>query len=108
MKSASNDKPLVLHHIGNNKHHFNYNVVEHTDEETGEKSYTYDQIEIKGEPSYNKIVEALIKERYSINEEMAINRQRENKPDEWQVYFEYCESVKQTVKQHLHALETPS
>lgn len=102
MKSSSNNKPLILHNIGNGKHHFNYNIVEYVDEETGEKSYSYDQIELKGEPSYNKIVETLIKQRYSINEEMAIHRQRDEKPDEWNIYFDYCESVKQLVKEHLH------
>lgn len=39
-----------------------------------------------------------IRKKYSINEELAILRQRDTKPDEFKEYFDFCESVKTKVK----------
>lgn len=47
---------------------------------------------------YEQRVVALIRERYSIDDELAINRQRETKPEEWQEYFDYCEWCKAEAK----------
>ena len=43
---------------------------------------------------YAEKVVSLIRQRYSIDDEFAIQRQRETKPDEWQEYFDYCEWCK--------------
>lgn len=43
---------------------------------------------------YEQRVVALIRERYTIDDEIAINRQRETKHDEWKEYFAYCEWCK--------------
>lgn len=48
--------------------------------------------------SYEETVVSLIRERYSLDEELAIQRQRDAKPDEFQIYFEYCEECKQRAK----------
>ena len=45
-------------------------------------------------PSYEERVEQLIRERYTINQEFAIQRQRETKPEEFAEYFSYCEECK--------------
>lgn len=53
------------------------------------------------EPSYEEQVVALIRERYSSDDELAILRQRDSKPEEFEQYFNYCEECKATVKQKL-------
>lgn len=50
---------------------------------------------------YKDQVVALIRERYSSDDELAILRQRDSKPEEFEQYFNYCESCKASVKQKL-------
>ena len=57
--------------------------------------------EIKDTRSYNEKVVSLIREKYSLDEELAIQRQRDIKPQEFQEYFEYCEKKKKKVKNNL-------
>lgn len=47
---------------------------------------------------YEAYIDAKIRERYSISEELAIQRQRDSKPDEFNEYYEYCEKCKKEVK----------
>ena len=47
---------------------------------------------------YEKKVVSLIREKYSLDEELAIQRQRDTKPEEFQAYFEYCEACKEKAK----------
>ena len=48
----------------------------------------------------NKIV-ALIRKKYNINQELAILRQRDAKPQEYQEYYNYVEQCKKQVKNEL-------
>ena len=48
----------------------------------------------------NKIV-ALIRQKYNINQELAILRQRDTKPQEYQEYYNYVEQCKEQVKNEL-------
>ena len=50
------------------------------------------------EISYSERVVNLIRQRYSIDDEIAINRQKDSKPDEFQEYFDYCEWAKNEAK----------
>lgn len=43
---------------------------------------------------YEQRAVSLIREKYSIDDELAVSRQRESKPDEWNEYFDYCEWCK--------------
>ena len=43
---------------------------------------------------YEERVVNRIRERYSIDDELAILRQRDSKPEEYQEYFDYVEGVK--------------
>lgn len=52
-------------------------------------------------PTYEERVEQLIRERYSLNEELAIQRQRETKPEEFEEYFAYCEECKTKSKKEI-------
>ena len=45
----------------------------------------------------NKIV-ALIRQKYNVNQELAILRQRDTKPEEYQEYYNYVEQCKKQVK----------
>ena len=48
----------------------------------------------------NKVAE-LIRQKYSINDELAILRQRDEKQSEYQEYFAYCEECKSKAKNEL-------
>lgn len=43
---------------------------------------------------YRNLVEQLIRDKYDFAEELAIQRQREEKPEEFQRYYEDCEAAK--------------
>ncbi len=49
-------------------------------------------------PSYEELVVSLIREKYSLDEELSLQRQRDQKPEEFKVYFDYCEECKQKAK----------
>lgn len=48
--------------------------------------------------NYSEEVNNLIRERYSVSQEFAILRQKDEKPDEYKAYFDYCEECKKQVK----------
>lgn len=50
-------------------------------------------------PTYEERVEQLIRERYSISDELAILRQRDTKQDEFDEYFAFCEECKSKAKE---------
>lgn len=52
-------------------------------------------------PTYEERVEELIRERFSVNQELAIQRQRDTKPDEFGEYFAYCEACKAKAKYEI-------
>ena len=62
---------------------------EYTPEETTSEEYV---------PSYEERVVELIRERYSIDDEIAILRQKDTKQDEYQAWYDYCESCKAQAK----------
>lgn len=47
---------------------------------------------------YEEAVNAEIRKRYSVSQEFAILRQRDEKPAEYAAYFAYCEDCKAYVK----------
>ena len=53
---------------------------------------------------YSRRVSELIREKYSINDELALSRQRETKPTEFGIYFDYCEACKTRAKKELGGL----
>ena len=50
---------------------------------------------------YRSLVEQLIREKYDFAEELAIQRQRYEKPDEFQRYYEDCEAAKAEARRLL-------
>lgn len=47
---------------------------------------------------YDLKVAAIIRAKYSAAAELAIQRQRESKPEEFSAYFDFCEAAKAAVK----------
>ena len=47
---------------------------------------------------YSEKVNSLVREKYSIEAELAIQRQRDTKPDEFKAYYDYVEEVKTKAK----------
>ena len=47
---------------------------------------------------YGRVVNSLIRERYTQWDENALNRQRDEKPEEWAAYNAYCEECKAKAK----------
>lgn len=52
--------------------------------------------------SYADQVNSMIRAKYSLSEELAILRQRDDKPEEYQAYFDYCEQCKQHIKNKMN------
>ena len=50
---------------------------------------------------YNNLIVKLIREKYSINDELAILRQQTTKPDEFNEYNSYVEDCKAKAKEIL-------
>ena len=48
--------------------------------------------------AYEEYVNTLIREKYTLSQELAILRQRDTKPEEYAVYNEYCETCKAQAK----------
>ena len=91
------NKPLPIYPLGDGTYHFNYNIEEVIDEE-GHKSFNCDTIHV-GDISYDNLVSKMIAEKYPIDKELALHRQREIKTEEFQVYFDYCEECKRIARE---------
>ena len=60
---------------------------------------------ISKEKLYANLVSKLIRERYSVDDEMAILRQKETKPEEWETYNTFCEECKVKAKEEIYGKE---
>ena len=65
---------------------------EYTPEETASEEYV---------PTYEEKVVELIRERYSIDDEIAILRQKDTKQDEYQTWYDFCEACKAQAKENV-------
>jgi hypothetical protein len=50
------------------------------------------------EPTYKEKIIQKIRTKYSVDDELAILRQRESKPEEFKEYFDFVENIKQNLK----------
>lgn len=55
---------------------------------------------------YDEAVNAEIRKGYSDSQEFAILRQKEEKPEEYEVYYTFCENCKALVKEQKSKYET--
>lgn len=68
-------------------------MIELTEEEflEFEKNLGYEPIEL----SYKEQIINKIRNKYSVDDELAILRQRDSKPEEFAEYFDFVEKIKQ-------------
>lgn len=62
-----------------------------------------DAIPAYSQAEYNAAVSAKIRERYDVNAELAVLRQRDSKPEEFAAYNAYAEACKAQAKAELAA-----
>lgn len=55
--------------------------------------------------SREQMISLVINSKYSINDQIAIIRQKDAKPDEYQAFYDYAEEVKAAVTAEYAALE---
>lgn len=60
--------------------------------------YTTEELEARRIKAYEDLVESLIRQKYTISNELAILRQKDDKPEEFQEYYSYAEQCKATAK----------
>lgn len=76
-----------------------------TDEIIIASGYEIRQVEISEHvsyiPTYEERVVQLIREKYTIDDELGILRQKDSKPDEFVEYNEYCEKCKIQAKEEV-------
>ena len=76
-----------------------------TDEQLTQAGYEIKAVEIPEPtpyvPTYEERVVQLIREKYSMDDELAILRQRDSKPEEFAEYNTYCEECKRKAKEEL-------
>ena len=68
---------------------------------TTEEIAELDRITAKPTMSYDEAVDAEIRKRYSVSQEFAILRQKDEKPEEYAEYYAYCEECKAIVKKNM-------
>lgn len=65
------------------------------------KELTEGELEVRYWQStpYDETVNSEIRKRYSVSQEFAVLRQRDEKPEEYAEYYSYCEECKSYVKE---------
>ena len=77
-----------------------WNAEEHTEGE-GDDAYvvvTYNETMTLTKPTYASVVSLLIRERYSVDDELALHRQKDTKVDEFAEYNAFCEAAKEEAR----------
>lgn len=87
-KSTSRPRSVVI----GNKRYINPN-----DEYIIRAGYIISEADVD-DSDYEQRVVALIRQRYTIDQELAIQRQRDSKPEEFAAYNAYCEQCKAQAK----------
>lgn len=71
--------------------------------ESADSFEEFDELPAFTEADYNARVSALIRERYSLDAELAVQRQKDAKPDEFAQYNAFCEACKERARRELTA-----
>lgn len=95
MKAHSKQLPERIEQLGNGRHNINY-AVETTTDEQGNPDYVYDYATINGEPTYEEIVEAIIRDKYTASQETAIinNFNEDSNTQEYIDYLRHRDAAK--------------
>lgn len=92
MKGQSDNMPLSIQDLKSGFYYVNMDIREITDDDR--TFYEYDYVKLLGYPTYGATVEALIRERYTESDELAIQRQRYSKTEQFAEYDDFCEACK--------------
>jgi len=79
------------------------NIVD--DEQQGVKFYAR---EFSGMPTLGDLVNAMVRTRYAVNDELALMRQRDTKADEFAAYNDFVEACKAEAKALLGSGNEPA
>lgn len=63
--------------------------------------YTAEELAERKQQKYEDRVVELLRKKYSLNQELAILRQRDEKPEEYQAYHDYAEQCKATARTEI-------
>lgn len=94
-KEVYSDSDKYVHRLGTESY-FKRSTLLPGD--TADKFEEVDAVPEQPSFDYNEEVNSMIRQRYSLSEELAILRQRDTKPGEFAVYNEYAEECKAKVK----------
>lgn len=106
MKTYSGERPQSKLNLGNGNWHVYmdaHEVERHQDAEGHDVTvmvWESEYVEVSGRPTYPKVVEALVRERYSVSDEFAVHRQKELKYEqfvEYNQYVEHCKAIARPV-----------
>jgi hypothetical protein len=61
-----------------------------------------------GMPTFGDLVDAMIRARYTLSDELALHRQRDSKPEEFAEYNQFAEACKAEAKQMLGISSAPA
>ena len=108
IKQIFDTKPEAIQKLGTGYYNIHLNIeevqVEQINEETEESEivtkWQCNVIRVH-DASYSTIVNELIRREYTIDDELALHRQREVKTEEFQEYFDYCEECKSIIREAL-------
>jgi cupin superfamily acireductone dioxygenase involved in methionine salvage len=105
MKANIINNGLVFVPFDENLPYIEVSEEQYTKIENGELTFKNGVLieSIKANPKiyYKKEVERLIALRYDIRDELAIQRQKDEKPEEYKEYYDYVEQCKREVKNAL-------
>ena len=96
MKYISRHNQVTEGFIYNDDH--SVKIINPTAEQLTQYGWTIYQ-EPQPQKTYEQRVVELIREKYTLDAELAIQRQRDEKVEDFQVYYEYCEECKRRAKE---------
>ena len=98
-KEVYSDSDKFVHRLGTESY-FKRSTLLPGD--TVDKFEEVDEVPEETGTSYNEEVNNMIRQRYSLSEELAILRQRDTEPEEFAAYNEYAEYCKVEVKNRVN------
>lgn len=114
MKSNSLTRPAPLLSVGNGRWHYNYNITERVDAESGQTVYDYEAVEFEGQPTYDKLVDARVRNLVATDEELSlINKYQDFNAglsddtadrDQYLAFRQQVHAIKAEVRQILNSI----
>ena len=108
-RTEGDTKPSTLLEINSEFIDYNCNVSTETrkdrESDASREVYVYDAYRFPRSFKYEDVVNGLIRLHYTLSEELALQRQRDSKADEFQAYSAKCDECKALAKEIAKARE---